>query len=431
MNVATNVLCGTKWDENMLKIFFCFPYRGVGGVSLLFLRIAEELTQKGLAECYLIDYHNGFMAKNRSDEGVKLLEYSEGKKVLIPDDAVAVFQSMTPWSIFPWLQLSPKTRILFWNCHPFNLIPTLPGLRRQMQSNTILGYLMLHTILRPYWIKMVRLTNQMLAKESLVFMDSTNLKITKEYLGIHVNTPSFVPIPALPSTQKNKCNDFDGLNNVIRVAWIGRIVDFKYFILKRVLHDLAKLNEQMSSTRIFVTVVGTGEYSDRLSKIADKYAGLSIVLKQHLPPDQIDRFLSNEVDLLMAMGTSALEGARLGVPTILLDLSYREVPEGYIYHWLYERKGYTLAENISQEHIKLGNHSLAEKVDELMNNNSHVSSSIQEYFKRNHSLDKVALLFLEKAGRVRCTWGELVELGLMKRGFLYSLFNQLRRGHAK
>ena len=34
--------------------------------------------------------------------------------------------------------------------------------------------------------------------------------------------------------------------------------------------------------------------------------------------DSLNRFLLNETDILFAMGTSALEGAKLGVPTVLL-----------------------------------------------------------------------------------------------------------------
>ena len=97
----------------MLKIYFCFPYRGVGGVSLLFLRIAEFLVQKELAECHIVDYVNGFMAKNQTNPGVILEVYDDkSDSVLIPPDAIAVFQSMTPWSIYPGL-LIDKSAIIF------------------------------------------------------------------------------------------------------------------------------------------------------------------------------------------------------------------------------------------------------------------------------------------------------------------------------
>ena len=35
-------------------------------------------------------------------------------------------------------------------------------------------------------------------------------------------------------------------------------------------------------------------------------------------------FLIKNVDLVMAMGTSALDGANLSIPTVLLDASYKK-----------------------------------------------------------------------------------------------------------
>jgi len=98
----------------MLKLYFCFPYRGVGGVSLLFLRVAEFLSQFRFAECHLVDYVDGFMAKNLRWQGVILETYQDkGTQVVIPAGAIGIFQSMTPWSIFPGIRPDPASRIFF------------------------------------------------------------------------------------------------------------------------------------------------------------------------------------------------------------------------------------------------------------------------------------------------------------------------------
>src|SRR5690606_28464442 len=55
------------------KLFFCFPYRGVGGVSLLFMRLGTFLAEQHGMEVTLIDYADGFMAKNLRSDRVKLL----------------------------------------------------------------------------------------------------------------------------------------------------------------------------------------------------------------------------------------------------------------------------------------------------------------------------------------------------------------------
>ena len=44
------------------KIYFCFPYKDVGGVSILFMRMAHELAKKHNFDCILIDYNDGYMS---------------------------------------------------------------------------------------------------------------------------------------------------------------------------------------------------------------------------------------------------------------------------------------------------------------------------------------------------------------------------------
>ena len=138
----------------MDDIYFCFPYRGVGGVPILFIRIAEYLAEQKKISVNVIDYSDGFMATNIDQNLVNLVIYDEKNYLLIPDNAIVIFQSMTPWSIFQNLKYNENTRFLFWNCHPFNLIPTLPGLRDVMSSNLLLSRIILKTILRNYQKKM-------------------------------------------------------------------------------------------------------------------------------------------------------------------------------------------------------------------------------------------------------------------------------------
>lgn len=412
------------------KLFFCFPYRGVGGVPLLFLRIAEELAARRKAETYLVDYADGFMAKHRKEGLSYFIEYREDIEVHIPSDAVAVFQSMTPWSIFPALKLSPQTRVLFWNCHPFNLVPTLPGLRRQMQSNVLFGQIILSTVLRIYRDKMLRLVRLMLSRRALVFMDRGNVITTEHYLGLAIPYPVYLPIPA-PTPVRLKTTparnfQVDGL----RVAWIGRVVDFKYHILKKTLCELNRLQLELD-LRIEVTIVGSGDYSKNLRADPQAMNRIGVHFIDHIAPHLLDDFLVDEVDILMAMGTSALEGAKLGTPTLLLDVAYGEVPSGYLFQWLHERKGFSLGDVLGPEHIVPGNHSLADRLREALGDYMAVSARAAEHFKKFHALPSVADELLSFTHGTTCTYGDLASAKLVERGFIYSIFNILRKGLVK
>ena len=112
---------------NFSKVYFCFPYKSVGGVSILFLRLAYSLFEKYNFKCTLIDYKDGYMSKNANLDKVDIEFYDDLKKTIIVKDSIIVFQSMTPWSIFPNLVINKSTKVFFWTCHPFNFIPSYYG----------------------------------------------------------------------------------------------------------------------------------------------------------------------------------------------------------------------------------------------------------------------------------------------------------------
>ncbi len=391
------------------KLVFCFPYRGVGGVSLLFLRVAEELARRGLADCLLVDYADGFMARHREESLTTLLEYRDDRGVLLPPDGVAIFQSMTPWSIYPSLRMAPEMRLLFWNCYLFNLIPTLPGLRGPMQAHPAIADALLATILRRYRNKMVIFTRLLLERRSLAFMDRGNVATTERYLGLRVQDPRYLPIAAVSQGERPQREPRDIAHRGLRIAWLGRIVDFKFHVLDRALRDLDRLQPSLGFP-ITVTVIGEGDHEPALKQRCARLRHLDLHYQAFLPPDRVDHFLGEEVDLLLAMGTSALEGAKLGVPTILLDASYRPVPDGYLYRWLHEAAGF----------------SLADRLVSLRDDYATVSEQAFRYFERNHAVKSVAEQLLDRCAHARCTNGELEAAGLRDRGVVYPVFKLLR-----
>jgi glycosyltransferase involved in cell wall biosynthesis len=411
----------------MLKLYLVFPYRGVGGVSMLFLRLAEYLAQHGLAECHLVDYADGFMARNVKGTRVHLECYEDqGKPVDIPADAVALFQSMTPWSIFPGVRLAAQTRVFFWNCYPFNLVPFLPGLRREMQHSEAYARLVLGTVLRPYRNKIRKLIALLLSKRALVFMDSPNLLTTERHLVVSVPDPGFVPIPVQGSNNNQIVETPRDFSRQLRVVWVGRVVDFKFYTLHRALIELNRLQPSIAIS-ITVTIVGSGDYSEQLGAEATKLTNLTYRFIDHIPPQDLDDFVVHNTDLLIAMGTSALEGARLGVPTLLLDVAHARVSADYVFSWLYERKGFTLGDVVSTEHFVPSNDSMASRIRELIDDFPRVSAMSRNYTQQNHDIEQVAGKLLQTIASSSCTYGDLNKAGLLGRGLLYSILTKIRK----
>ena len=87
------------------------------------------------------------------------------------------------------------------------------------------------------------------------FMDKTNLEVTEQYLNLRIMSPTFLPIPLLMSCD-SRFNGYVKSSKTIRIVWLGRIVDFKYFILKRALTDINALAEGTFDLNLEVTIVG-------------------------------------------------------------------------------------------------------------------------------------------------------------------------------
>jgi len=408
-----------------MNIYFCFPYKKVGGISILFLRLAEELSRKNLANTFLIDYSDGYMAKNYNSEFSTLLKYSDTEDLIIPNDGVIIFQSMTPWSIFPMLKINKDTRALFWSCYPYSLIPLIPGIREFMQKNELISRIMLLTIFSRYSGKVKKFIKILVSRNGLVFQDSVNVDITEKYLGIEIKKPNYLPIPSKKTDLNLFKEESEITENGLRIACLGRVADFKFYTLIRFLEDLDRIAPSFPMP-IHVDVIGSGDYLKKLKYEASKLTRYSFSFIDEIPVSKVDEFLIKNTDLLIAMGTTALEGAKLGVPTILLDISLERVPEGYVYSWFYEREHYVLADIFNKNNLVPGNPSLKDRIDELISDYEAISERSIKHFSANHSLDTVTEKFLTYAKNSNLKWSEIENAGLRKKDIFYTIFSRAR-----
>jgi len=407
-------------------IVFCFPYRGVGGVPVLFSRIADRLARSGQHRIFVVDYPDGAMASSVAGEQITLIPYEDDVPVFIPDDVILVFQSLNPWAIYSNLRIPGNVRIFFWNCHPFNLVPVFPGLRWLMMSNVRFGRFMLATVLRRYRTIVVRLIAFLLERKALVFMDKTNADNTQNYLGISLPQQDYLPVPAGSVCERIHRPSRNWAAEGLRLAWIGRIADFKYPILSKTLSLLDRVAPALGVPIRFM-IVGEGPHLDDLRRDIAMLENVEVELVGEMPGSNIAPFLTERVDILFAMGTSALEGARLGVPTVLLDVAYGPVPDGYVFSWLHERSGFTLGEVMSPSLIQPGNASLETILRSAMTDFDGVSRAAHTYYGAAHSPASVTEKFLRLVELSHCFYKDFEMAGFSSRDPVYEIFAVLRR----
>ena len=351
-----------------LPLVLYFPYPSVGGVSTLFLRIAKLFSES--QRVILMDYIDGYMAKNLP-LGVEFLEYD--KKEHIPSNSIIIFQGVYPWRIKDFNLFPSTCRVLFWHLHPENFLP-YQRLLSDKKSNFITR---IFSILKKRAGK--KLVNSLLLNKSLFFMDLPNRRKTCNYFGLNKVEDEYLRIFSADLDSKNK-KVLKALNkDFLNFGWMGRIEDFKTPIL---LHTLNRLS-RVKGIQFDFTVIGKGIDTCKLENFRQRCTNYQIKIVEEVHPSEITSHLSR-FDILFAMGTSALEGAKIGKPTILLDYSFEKINRLYRFELIYEKKGFSLGESITKLHFEEVC-SLEKKIFSILDNYSKVSSECQNYWRKNFS----------------------------------------------
>ena len=171
---------------------------------------------------------------------------------------------------------------------------------------------------------------------------------------------------------------------------MGRSVDWKMYPLKKIIEDCITISNTIN---IHISIVVDSIL--KFEKFIDinyyrKVSKLSFSLYENMLPSELDEFLKQTSDVHFAMGTAALDAAKLGIPTILIDASYKPMPKDYSYRWLYESVGFNIGKPLDDFSVPKGVTML-----ELLSNFSKKNKDI-EYSKRSydhvncfHSVEKV------------------------------------------
>lgn len=183
-------------------------------------------------------------------------------------------------------------------------------------------------------------------KNSIIFTDSVGIYNTLKALNVCCEKDiedHIFPIAIKVPNEKSWTKVSDRVSKKIRLSWIGRVSsDFKEIPLLHLIRDLDSWVYEHNIS-VELTIVGDGDAIDRVKGISD---GVSYPVSfiDNIPYDELNNYVSEYVDLLVAMGTSALDGAKTGCPTIIITPVRKTDTERVEYRWIYDSRGYSLGE---------------------------------------------------------------------------------------
>lgn len=410
-------------------ICFYFPYYEDSGVPVLFYRMANAIA---LAypdtKVSVIDFENGAMWRNLVDlPNIEKIKFEYNTIVSPPAESVLVMQTFVPYYWPRELVLKQNQKLFFWNLHPHNLIPSLLPfpLLRKLPMN----YFFIYQIVSRFYPKLLNrlrdFTETLIAHQGLYFMDKSNLDFTEKYLFLNIKERKFLPVPADPAAIDINEIANRKLGNTVKFAWIGRLCDFKSYILAYAFEKVNAISSGFPDKKFEFHIVGNGPFEEYLKNRANKCEAISFFFHGAIPHQEIDQFILDKADILMAMGTSALEGAKFGKPTILLDPVLSEPRGDYFFRMLYDTQEFDLGHFINKTDYKKDNTSLYDLVSSILTNYSSQSLKTYKYFFENHNIDNLKHTFLRKVSRSVLRYS-MLDPHIFKKPLLLKIYNRIR-----
>lgn len=279
----------------MKKVVFYFPWKELSGGPYYLSRLADDLANKDGYKVYYVDYKNGLTNSIIKNDKVIKIEYDDDYFNFPFDDATII---VTPiyWG-YKIPKLHNNTKIVFFNWH-YCCTPVLK--HDSGWSNRIVNK----------FLKLVDKTN------SCFFLDYSH------WLGQNTNNIKFkenyVPIKLI---DKNYKSDNKIINKKeINIGILGRLDGDKVYSALNVLDNLSHLDS--INKKINVHVIGDGvhrsffEETCRESNYRSK--NINIIMYGTIENDKLNQLMSENIDILFAMGTSILEGASISLPSVII-----------------------------------------------------------------------------------------------------------------
>ena len=218
-------------------------------------------------------------------------------------------------------------------------------------------------------------------------MSQDTFDFTSRLLDLNFNDPQLAPVCL--NDIKSGATNSKIINDTINILWIRRLDDFKIHILNYFIKSLNS-SKFLKSYNFNFKIIGDGKHMFSLPE--NKNKNLKIKHYKKIDHDELQEFIVQS-DLFAGMGTSVLEAARYGVPSLCLDFYYKKINFPYSFNWIFQKKKYYLGALIQPKKYVNNTNELDIRLSELINDKEYISNETKLFFQNNHSLDNYISTF--------------------------------------
>lgn len=297
----------------MILLFNLNSY--LGGGEVLLVRMAKELKSRGV-DCGVLCSAGSYIEKETSTMGIyyktwpiandSLVYMSKNDKNKVRKFMSDTFETCKDLTVFTFCMRDTYNAAEFFRTVQGGHVKLCMGIFHPDETKYI-SKLSFHknkiiesnrAVLREYH-----------AADSIAFMNDRNLESCLP--GADVMEYKIIPLP-IPLDKSDDCRGKKSIadKEIYHVIWIGRFVDFKFTGIMNIIKFMEK------NPKFYLTMVGYGPYEQKMRKYIEKHNIRNVELRGQIKPEEIKEVVS-EMDLGYATGTSILEIAQYGVPTVI------------------------------------------------------------------------------------------------------------------
>ncbi|MFH6896548.1 hypothetical protein ACHCAL_21165 [Providencia huaxiensis] len=386
------------------KLVIFHPTSYFGGASVLFSRIYNYAIENNVDIIY-IDDDNGY-TKSRNVNKKQIYSIDQNLNNLISEDDVIICTTTQIKMLKRYLSdLTENPRVMLWVVHPYEAsLHFFRGNRRVLKLP--FKYATSKILINSQHKKrkeIIKFINQYVGN-SLFFMDAPCINATNYFLDTKLvaNLDNIIPIPYQHITFTRNEKKHIKKDNSINLSYFGRVEHFKTGPLISLLNELSKIKDV---NRIIFHIIGDGQDLSRIiSKFSKKMTIISLGLMEN---EDAKAYMKENIDILFAMGTAAIDGASLGIPTVLLNASNSARKQRY--DWLYKEQGFSLGDYSDAPWFCSPIKNLRHIIDEFNANSEELSIKSFIHVDKKHSIQNVVKHIIQNKDGTTLRLSELLK----------------------
>lgn len=292
--------------DQLAPLLLFYASRQIGGGEAYFINLGKEAIKAG-RRCLVVDYVGGYVVSKIP--GAEHIEYSDSCGADCTQECQAFIPIGAVTLLGEKLRLCPASKVLFVSIHHHHCIElgNWAWLLRRLKPKAA-G--LIWPMLEPIRIRAVRnFFAEISRRRGLVYCAPFQRSFDEEYLRRTINA-EVVAIPVRERLADVQAFPADGK----AVVWVSRLVKEKAEIIYELIREI-----EASGCMLKLIVIGDGPY---LRDIRERAAESSIEIETPgvISATGLDVYLRKNAAVCVGVGTSSVEMAMAGLPTLVARL---------------------------------------------------------------------------------------------------------------